>query len=861
MIRDPLTGSLRETLAVFGTPGTPQTTSEVAEALDLGRRSTYDRLSRLVDCERLRTKKVGASGRVWWRPPAETGDVAPTGEFPSGEAVSQERELLQQVFEASPAGIAVLDDDGVIIRASDRAEELLGLTVSEMEGRAYDHPEWDIWDEAGDPIAPERHPVTRVLATGEPVFGFTHGITLPDGTERWLSSNSAPVLDESGDVERVITVVEDATQLKEQARRLRRQRDELESELADVLDRVSDGFYGLDEEFRFEYLNEQTETALGVDRSAAIGTDIRDELDLTEPFEAALETAIESQAPVFLEDYYEPLEAWFENSIYPSETGVSVYFREVTDRKRRERELEQSRNRYQTLVDNFPNGAVALVDEDLRYATVGGSPIEDAALSAKLEGERVEDALSPDLADVLVPRYAAALQGEESATETDVGDRTYRFRILPVRNDEGEVFAAIGMSQDVTEQKAHERELERQGERLAALNDLNRVVREVTDAVVDQSTRSDVEQVLCTALADSDSYTFAWVGDVDTASETVRLRAEAGVEGYLDDITISVDPDDRESAGATGRAVLTREMQTTRDVQTDPRYDRWRDHVTEYGFRSSAAVPLVHEGVLYGVLNVYAERPNAFAGDEAEVVRHLGDVVSHAIAAIERKRALTSDEVVELKFRIQNVFDSLNVSADVEGRLAVDRMVPVGDDDYVAYGTVPDDAVEVLDTLVETLPHWGSVDLLGAAGGRTRFEVRLVEPPVLSKVSAVGGYVEQALVEDGDYFINVRIAPSADVRRVNDIVASTYPSAQLVSQRQVSRSADSPARFAQVLATELTDRQRSALEAAYFGGYFEWPRSSTGEDVADALGVSAPTFHQHFRKAQHKVFEAVFETV
>jgi len=58
---------LRETLVLFDDSGAPQTTTEVAERLDLGRRSTYERLTRLVDHDQIETKKVGANGRVWWR--------------------------------------------------------------------------------------------------------------------------------------------------------------------------------------------------------------------------------------------------------------------------------------------------------------------------------------------------------------------------------------------------------------------------------------------------------------------------------------------------------------------------------------------------------------------------------------------------------------------------------------------------------------------------------------------------------------------------------------------------------------------------------------------------------------------------
>ncbi|WP_267905122.1 helix-turn-helix domain-containing protein [Halorussus halophilus] len=53
--------------------------------------------------------------------------------------------------------------------------------------------------------------------------------------------------------------------------------------------------------------------------------------------------------------------------------------------------------------------------------------------------------------------------------------------------------------------------------------------------------------------------------------------------------------------------------------------------------------------------------------------------------------------------------------------------------------------------------------------------------------------------------------------------------------------------------SELTERQRSAMETAYYAGFFEWPRDSSGEDVADVLDVSAPTFHQHLRVGERKL--------
>ncbi|MFC7028414.1 helix-turn-helix domain-containing protein [Halomicroarcula sp. GCM10025710] len=48
------------------------------------------------------------------------------------------------------------------------------------------------------------------------------------------------------------------------------------------------------------------------------------------------------------------------------------------------------------------------------------------------------------------------------------------------------------------------------------------------------------------------------------------------------------------------------------------------------------------------------------------------------------------------------------------------------------------------------------------------------------------------------------------------------------------------------------------LTAAFHAGFFEWPRDVTGEDLAASLDVSPPTVHQHLRKAQRKVFAALF---
>jgi len=58
---------------------------------------------------------------------------------------------------------------------------------------------------------------------------------------------------------------------------------------------------------------------------------------------------------------------------------------------------------------------------------------------------------------------------------------------------------------------------------------------------------------------------------------------------------------------------------------------------------------------------------------------------------------------------------------------------------------------------------------------------------------------------------------------------------------------------------DLTDKQRTALQAAYDNGYFAQPRRSTATEIAASLGVGHSTFLQHLHRAQEKVFESCFE--
>lgn len=197
-------------------PGEPLATSEVAAALGCSRRVAYDRLGALAERDVLNSKRIGARARAWWRPPSTTGPEPARGE----KETSEDEDSINRIFESCPVSIVVFEAAGKITYANERATELLGLERAEASGEIHSEPEWNIYDSNGTPFSEEEHPVARALETGEPTDGFEHWIENPDGTERWLRGNVAPLGCTNGETEHVVAGFVDVTVSKERENKL-----------------------------------------------------------------------------------------------------------------------------------------------------------------------------------------------------------------------------------------------------------------------------------------------------------------------------------------------------------------------------------------------------------------------------------------------------------------------------------------------------------------------------------------------------------------------------------------------------------------------------------------------------------------
>ena len=170
---------------------------------------------------------------------------------------------------------------------------------------------------------------------------------------------------------------------------------------------------------------------------------------------------------------------------------------------------------------------------------------------------------------------------------------------------------------------------------------VGRVVRDLDEALARATTVAEVDDRVCAILSDAEPYRFAWIGEHDPDSRTVEPRSSAGVaEAYLDSVEIRTD-ERPTGLGPTGRAVRSGEIAVMQNICEDPAYEPWREAALERGYRSSAAIPLIYDGTLYGVLNVYADRPDAFDDQERRLLAGAGETIAHAYRRIELQREYT----------------------------------------------------------------------------------------------------------------------------------------------------------------------------------------------------------------------------
>ncbi|VTT88212.1 Bacterio-opsin activator domain-containing protein [Halorubrum sp. DM2] len=278
------------------------------------------------------------------------------------------------------------------------------------------------------------------------------------------------------------------------------------------------------------------------------------------------------------------------------------------------------------------------------------------------------------------------------------------------------------------------------------------------------------------------------------------------------------------------------------------------------GGRPALAVPATYEGVVHGALCVVAADDDPIEGAERRALAALGRCLGRAITADRWRELLHSDAVTEVEFHTADERAFLARASDrLDCRIELASTVDVDDDASRAYLSVDGARPQDVAAVVEAATGVSDFRVIETREDGCSASLRLAGGSLVRALIDHGATVREASAADGRVRVVADFPEGTNVRPIADGLRDRFADVRLASKESVARSPRAESSLRDGVGDRFTDRQWAALSAAYHGGYFDWPRGSTAEEVADAMGVSSPTFHNHLRKAQRALLDGVFE--
>lgn len=380
------------------------------------------------------------------------------------------------------------------------------------------------------------------------------------------------------------------------------------------------------------------------------------------------------------------------------------------------------------------------------------------------------------------------------------------------------------------------------------LHGVSSLLSGLSDILAESTSREEIERRLVALIVSQPGWTAGWIGTVDDAGEHLELRTHRGFDG-VGSPTCAVE----ETPSAVQQAIETDEPHCCSAASSsagplDP---------SAVGGRRLLVVPLSHSHHRYGLCGVVASKPATLSAHQRDIVGSLGTMVATGLHAVETRRLLTTDQVIECSIEIRDPEFGLSAVA-----AAVDAPVEYAGETQSAgrrelYLTTTGgfDDPETL----QSLPFVEAARCVSRSDTESTLSIRTAASTVFDALAVQGGVVVAATATADRAVVTIEAPPECEVRSLLAGIRERYETVDL--QRRTTRErgdrCPTPARG---LDDQLTDRQRTALAAAYHNGYFEWPRPVDGSDVAETMDITRQTFHQHLRAAERKLIEAYMES-
>ncbi|QLE58654.1 PAS domain S-box protein [Nostoc sp. TCL26-01] len=245
---------------------------------------------------------------------------------------------------------------------------------------------------------------------------------------------------------------------------IRLEKQAAKAKIADILETVTDAFVSLDSNWCYTYVNQRAGQIFHRHPADLVGKNIWQEFPegVGQKFYHAYHQAMTEQRVIEMEEYYPPWNRWFENRIYPSSEGLSIFFQDITRRKLAEISLEKNEKRYRSLVNAtaqavWTTNADGLVVEDMpSWRALTGQSETD------IQGWGWLEAIHPEDRERTAQMWTQAVETKsiyQMEHRIRVADGIYRFfsvRGVPILDDNKHIQEWVGISTDITERRLAE---------------------------------------------------------------------------------------------------------------------------------------------------------------------------------------------------------------------------------------------------------------------------------------------------------------------------------------------------------------------------------------------------------------------
>lgn len=268
-----------------------------------------------------------------------------------------ERRFVELLKEISLVAI-ILDAEGNISFANDFFLNLIGRSRTSILGRSI----LSLSSLEEQPVELKRVFIDSIAENNVPQE-YELEINTLEGEPHTIVLSNVTIHDTAGRIAGVASIGDDVTEQRRAAEEIRESR----KQVLDILESITDGFFALDNDWRFTYVNHKAEELFGIKRVNLLFRNIwqilsREEAPATfEQFRLSKQQLV----PVSFEELIPRFGKWLEIHAYSYANGLSIYFHDITDKKRMEKEreimsakIETERGFLEAVIQQMPLGVI-----------------------------------------------------------------------------------------------------------------------------------------------------------------------------------------------------------------------------------------------------------------------------------------------------------------------------------------------------------------------------------------------------------------------------------------------------------------------------------------------------------------------